>query len=85
MQRTTQMAVGAIKAVRSEGRTIPDEFAVTGIDNLSVSSMIEPSLTTVNVPTYQMGRMAVKMLADPDIKERSSRTALQFDRSKIHE
>ena len=67
-----QMAVGAIKAVRSEGRTIPDEFAVTGIDNLSVSSMIEPSLTTVNVPTYQMGRMAVKMLADPDIKEKSA-------------
>lgn len=66
-----QMAIGAIKAVHSEGKKIPDEFAVTGIDNLSASSMIEPSLTTINVPTYQMGRIAVKMLTDSDAKEKN--------------
>lgn len=66
-----QMAIGAIKAIRSEGKRIPEDFAVVGIDNLSVSSMIEPSLTTINVPTYQMGRVAVKMLVKPHSNEKS--------------
>lgn len=66
-----QMAIGAIKAIRSEGKRIPEDFAVIGIDNLSVSSMIDPSLTTINVPTYQMGRVAVKMLVKPESDENS--------------
>lgn len=65
-----QMAVGAIKAILSEGRKIPDEFAVSGIDNIRVASLIEPSLTTINVPTYQMGKIAVQMLINPEPKER---------------
>lgn len=59
-----QMAVGAIKAAKTLGISIPDDLAVIGMDNLSVSSMIEPSLSTINVPTYQMGRQAVKMLLE---------------------
>ena len=58
------MAVGAIKAAKTLGISIPDDLAVIGMDNLSVSSMIEPSLSTINVPTYQMGRQAVKMLLE---------------------
>lgn len=59
-----QMAIGAIKAILSEGISIPDDIAITGIDNLSVSTMITPSLTTVNVPTYQMGRTAARMVLE---------------------
>lgn len=66
-----QMAIGAIKAILSEGRRIPDEFAVSGLDNISASSLIEPSLTTINVPMYQMGRVAVKMLINPENEEKS--------------
>ncbi len=57
-----QMAIGAMKAILSEGKRIPEDIAVVGIDNLSVSSMVTPALTTINVPTFHMGRMAVKML-----------------------
>lgn len=57
-----QMAIGAMKAILSEGKRIPEDIAVIGIDNLSVSSMVTPSLTTINVPTFHIGRMAVKKL-----------------------
>lgn len=57
-----QMAIGAIKAVLSEGKSVPGDIAVMGIDNLSVSSMVSPSLSTINVPTYQMGTIAAKTI-----------------------
>lgn len=59
-----QMAIGAIKAILSDGYRIPEDIAVVGIDNLSVSSMIAPSLTTVNVPTFQMGNVAAQIIVD---------------------
>jgi len=59
-----QMAIGAIKAVKGMGKRVPDDIAVAGFDNLSVSSLIEPALTTINVPTFQMGRLAAKIVLD---------------------
>ena len=57
-----QMAVGAMKSVLREGRIIPDEFAIVGIDNISISTLVSPSLTTIDVPTDKMGRIAVDMV-----------------------
>lgn len=59
-----QMAIGAMKAIKNSGKMVPDEIAVAGIDNLSVSSLVEPALTTVNVLTLQMGRKAAKIILD---------------------
>lgn len=57
-----QMAIGAIKAIRQIGRAVPGDIAVTGFDNLSIASLIDPALTTIHVPTYQMGKMAVEIV-----------------------
>ncbi|MDR1438550.1 MAG: LacI family transcriptional regulator [Clostridiales bacterium] len=57
-----QMAIGAIRAINSIGKNVPDDIAVVGIDNLSISTMVSPSLTTINVPTYQMGYRAADMI-----------------------
>jgi len=59
-----QMAVGAIKAIRMQGLSVPEDVAVAGFDNLFVSSLIEPNLTTVQYPIYQMGYLAVRILSD---------------------
>lgn len=59
-----QMAIGAMKALKNSGRQIPKDVAIVGFDDLSVSSLIEPALTTLHVPTYQMGRVAAKIILD---------------------
>jgi len=59
-----QMAVGAIKAIRRQGLRVPEDVAVVGFDNLYVSSLIEPNLTTVHYPIYQMGYLAVRVLSE---------------------
>ena len=65
-----QMAVGAMKAVLDEGRVIPNEFAIVGIDNISISSLVNPSLTTISVPTDKMGRIAVDIIFNKSDKEK---------------
>jgi DNA-binding LacI/PurR family transcriptional regulator len=57
-----QMAIGAIKAIKENGLIIPEEIKVVGFDNTFVASIVEPSLTTINVPKYKMGDSAVEML-----------------------
>lgn len=59
-----QMAIGAIKAIRRQALRVPEDVAVVGFDNLFVSSLIEPNLTTVQYPIYQMGYLAVRILSD---------------------
>jgi len=59
-----QMAIGAIKAIRYAGKAVPEDIAVVGLDNISISSMITPALTTINVPTYEMGSLAARIVLD---------------------
>lgn len=59
-----QMAVGALKALKEFNIAVPDDVKVIGFDNTFVSSIIEPSLSTINVPIYRMGTTAVKLMID---------------------
>lgn len=57
-------AFGAIDGIREAGLTIPDDLSLVGFDDVHESSLLDPPLTTVAVPKRQMGRLAVRLLAD---------------------
>lgn len=59
-----QMAIGAIKALRERGIKIPEEVKIVGFDNTFVSSIVKPSLSTIDVPKYQMGWKAIEKLCE---------------------
>ncbi|MDF3002231.1 MAG: transcriptional regulator, LacI family [Bacillota bacterium] len=69
-----QMGIGAIRALLDEGYRIPEDVAVIGIDNNFPSTLVSPSLSSVNLPKYDMGYQAMYLLnermKDPD-KNRS--------------
>lgn len=56
------VAFGAIKVIKDYGRKIPDDISVAGFTNEPMAELIEPSLTTVKQPIYQIGENAAKML-----------------------
>lgn len=58
------MALGAIKALQESGIQIPDEVAVVGFDNIFVSSLVSPALSTIRVPIKRMGEVATQILLD---------------------
>jgi DNA-binding LacI/PurR family transcriptional regulator len=67
------IAVGVIDAIKMGGYLIPEEIAVVGFEDTIVTSIIEPSLTTVAQPMYELGANSAKklfsLIEDEDIKE----------------
>jgi LacI family transcriptional regulator len=55
------IALGVMK-LGQKGICIPRDLSVIGFDNISLSEMITPTLTTIGQPTYQMGCQAAKLL-----------------------
>jgi len=55
---------GIIKVLTEEGIDIPGEISVAGFDNIALSSMISPSLTTVDQPGFRTGQVAAEMIID---------------------
>ena len=58
------IAVGLIDRLRQRGLSAPHDVSVTGFDNVPVSTLIWPNLTTVDFPRIQMGRVSVDTLLD---------------------
>jgi LacI family transcriptional regulator len=56
------MAFGALKAAKEAGLNVPGDLAICGFDNIYLSEMVEPCLTTIDVPGYSLGNAAAKML-----------------------
>ena len=56
------MAYGVISAAEQRGLRVPEDLAVVGFDDNPSSAHMEPALTTVHQPFYEMGRRATEML-----------------------
>ncbi len=57
-------AIGIIQGLTNYGVRVPEDISVIGFDNIEISSMINPPLTTVNQPSFETGRLACKLLLD---------------------
>ncbi len=57
-------AAAVIKAARKLQLNIPEDITVIGFDNVEISAMCNPSITTVNQPRYQLGFLSCEMLVN---------------------
>lgn len=58
------VAVGVLDRLRQRGVRVPHDISVTGFDDVPISSLASPTLTTVSFPRVQMGRASVDLLID---------------------
>jgi LacI family transcriptional regulator len=56
------LAVGALLEAQRMGLHVPSELSICGIDNLEIAEAINPGLTTVSLPTQDLGRLAAKSM-----------------------
>ena len=61
---TDVIAVGALKYLEDQNIKVPQDIAVFGFSNWFMSSVITPSLSTVNQPSYEMGKKAIEILIE---------------------
>ena len=57
--------LGALREAVDEGVEIPDELSVVALHDSWVAEVVTPSLTTVKLPLFEMGRQAVKLILNP--------------------
>lgn len=56
------MALGAVRAARRLGLTVPGDVSVVGFDDSAFMALVDPPLTTIRQPVESMGRAVVDLL-----------------------
>jgi LacI family transcriptional regulator len=56
------MAVGVLRELRDMGIDVPGQVSVTGFDNITLSEVVYPALTTLHIPRDQIGRQIFNSL-----------------------
>jgi LacI family transcriptional regulator len=70
------MAMGAIRALKEKGISVPEGMSIVGFDNMEEAAYNEPALTTVAFSTYEMGKLAAQkmfqMVAEEPLTEKAT-------------
>ena len=78
------VAIGALQLLKERGVKVPEDISIVGFSNEPITSLIDPPMTTVAQPGFEMGQLAVRLLLDeialPDEEEGiSSRRELKTE------
>jgi LacI family transcriptional regulator len=55
-------AMGAMQAIKAKGLKMPEDVALVGFSNWFFSSLMDPPLSSVDQPGFEMGQEAAKLL-----------------------
>ncbi len=58
------IAAGVYKSINKHGLSVPNDYSVIGFDNVKISEILFPELTTVKQPKYQIGYQSTQLLID---------------------
>lgn len=56
------LAAGALRAIRERNLVIPDEIALVTFDETTWADLVQPAITLISQPTYEMGKAAAELL-----------------------
>ena len=77
-----RMAIGAIKAIKSAGRRVPDDIAVVGFDNIPICELFDPPITTVEQPIVDIAQEAANDLLN-SINAPHKKSTLRYFEPKL--
>ncbi|KOV94489.1 LacI family DNA-binding transcriptional regulator [Streptomyces sp. NRRL B-3648] len=76
------MTIGALRALRRHGRSVPDDIALCCFDDFAWADLFSPRLTAIAQPSRELGAQAVRVLldrlAEPDRPVRTLRLPCTF-------
>lgn len=58
------IAIGAMNALKEKHISIPEDISIVGFDDIYISTLVSPPLTTVRQPSYEIGYLAIETLID---------------------
>ncbi len=73
------MALGALKALKTNQIICPEDVSVIGFDDIFFSSLSTPSLTTLRIKKHTLGLKAFQMIMDRITKKRKTQRLEKLD------
>jgi DNA-binding LacI/PurR family transcriptional regulator len=58
------VAIGAFQRIKEAGLKIPKDIGIVGFSNNKIAGLLEPQLTTVNQPSFNMGKRAAEIMVE---------------------
>lgn len=58
------VALGVLRGLLARGKRVPAEYSLVGYDDVEFAGALSPGLTTVRQPSFEMGRVAARMLLE---------------------
>ncbi|MCF8057094.1 MAG: LacI family transcriptional regulator [Desulfocapsa sp.] len=58
------LAIGAITGLKEKGLKVPEDISIAGFDDIEFAAFCDPPLTTIRVPSYEMGKLTMKVLIE---------------------
>jgi DNA-binding LacI/PurR family transcriptional regulator len=58
------VALGCMQALKDRGLKIPEDVGVIGFDDITITQFVDPPLTSVHQPFFEMGQEAMRVLID---------------------
>ncbi|WP_299554127.1 LacI family DNA-binding transcriptional regulator [Seonamhaeicola sp.] len=77
-----QVAIAAMLAAKERGLNIPEDLAIIGFNNEPVDELLEPSLTSIDQPAYEMGYESAQLIFD-SIKNQSKMHSQKVLKSEL--
>tara|TARA_R110001592_G_scaffold307_1_gene1719 strand:- start:323 stop:1360 length:1038 start_codon:yes stop_codon:yes gene_type:complete len=74
---TDLVAIGAMTEIIKNGIKVPEDISIVGFSNWFMSSVMSPSLTTINQPGFEMGKKAFKLLYK-EIRDKKKNKAITY-------
>jgi LacI family transcriptional regulator len=56
------IALGIMWAARDAGLNLPEDLSIIGLDDIDLASRVTPTLTTIALPRYEIGKLAMNSL-----------------------
>ena len=56
------IAIGAVEKLKSKGYRVPEDISIIGMDDMELSSEIEPPLTTIKINTEKIGTIGIRKI-----------------------
>ena len=79
-----RLAFGAYQALASHKISVPDQVSVVSFDDTSLAGWLQPSLTSIALPHYELGRLAIELLQSRDLMSGPHRVPMPVqDRESI--
>jgi LacI family transcriptional regulator len=77
------VAFGAMDALKKKGLQIPSDVALVGFDNVNLSEYVDPALTTINLPGFDIGMNAGNLLINIIEEEEKKNRKIILDANMI--